>query len=75
MEEKLEEILQKAESDLYDFDKEITQLQHRAMFLQNHSFNKEKEWVYAKLDAKREIFYRYKTTVENLREMLNKWNS
>ena len=73
MKEKLNELLEKAESEIVKYNNEIIEINYKMLFLKEHGFNKELEWLKYKKDSMIEIFRGYKSTVKNLREMLNAW--
>lgn len=75
MEEKLNELLEKAELKLTEYDRERTDLNHKMRFLIEHKFEKELEWIRFKRESMCEIFEDYRDTVTEIREMLNKWQS
>lgn len=73
MEEKLNELLEKAELKLLEYDRERVEINHKMTFLKEHGFNKELEWLHHKKNAMSDLFYDYRTTVKDIRELLNKW--
>jgi hypothetical protein len=75
MEEKLNELLEIAEIKIIRYEKEIEELKHKLRFLRNHSFNKEAEYVELKLDSITLIFYDYRDSVVDIRNLLKTWQS
>ena len=75
MEEKLNELLEKAELQIIQHEKEREELSNKIRFLKEHGFEKEKEWLLNKKNAMNDVFFDYRETVQNIREMLNKWLS
>lgn len=75
MEEKLNEILEKAELRIVQYEKEREELSHKIRFLKEHGFEKEKEWLLNKKNAMNDVFFDYRDSVEKIRELLNKWLS
>ena len=75
MEEKLNELLEKAELKIIEYDKERVEINHKMSFLREHGFNKELEWLSHRKDSMIDVFEDYKDTVKSIREMLNAWQS
>jgi hypothetical protein len=75
MEEKLNELLEKAELKLIKYDRERVEINHKMSFLQEHGFNKEYDWLRHRKDSMIDVLGDYKDTVRNIREMLNAWQS
>jgi len=75
MEEHLNELLEKAELKIIKHEKEREELSCKIRFLKEHGFEKEKEWFDNKRNAMDDVFFDYRETVQNIREMLNKWSS
>jgi hypothetical protein len=82
MEEKLNELLEKAELKLIEYDRTRIEISHKMTFLREHGFNKESEWLRHQKDSMFwsiikmiDVFEDYKDTVRNIRDMLNKWQS
>lgn len=75
MEEKLNELLEKAELKLIEYDRTRVEINHKMTFLREHGFNKELEWLRHQKDSMIDVFEDYKNTVRNIRDMLNKWQS
>ena len=75
MEEKLNELLEKAELKLIEYDRTRVEINYKMTFLREHGFNKELEWLRHQKDSMIDIFEDYKDTVRNIRDMLNKWQS
>ena len=75
MEEKLNEILEKAELKLIEFDRILDEINHKMKFLREHGFNKELEWLRHQKLSMFDVLEDYKDTVRNIRDMLNAWNS
>ena len=75
MEEKLNELLEKAELKLIEYDRVRIEINHKMTFFQEHGFNKELEWLRHQKNSMIDIFEDYKDTVRNIRDMLNKWQS
>lgn len=75
MEEKLNELLEKAELKLIAYDRERVEINHKMSFLKEHGFNKELDWLQHKKNAMSDLFYDYRETVQNIRDLLNEWLS
>ena len=75
MEKKLNELLEKAELKLIEYDRERVEINYKMSFLREHGFNKELEWLRHQKDLMIDVFEDYKDTVRNIREMLNAWQS
>jgi hypothetical protein len=75
MEERLNEILEDAEERILQYEREREELNYKIRFLQDHGFEKEKDWVVNKCKALSSVFFCYRETVQNIRELLNKWAS
>ena len=75
MEEKLNELLEKAELKLIKYDRERVEINHKMSFLQEHGFNKELEWLRHRKHSMIDVLEDYKDTVRNIREILNAWQS
>lgn len=75
MEEKLEEIIQDAEERLDEIERTISSLKLKMAFLKDHKFHREHDWILAEYISKHEIYSQYKKTVEEIRGLLNLWNS
>ena len=75
MEDKLNEILEKAELKLIEYDKSRVEINHKMTFLLEHVFNKELEWLRHKKDSMINVFEDYKDTVRDIRDVLNQWQS
>jgi len=75
MEEKFNEILQKHEIRLIDFEREKNEMAQKCLFLKEHGFNKELEWLNHERQSKIDLFLNYRDAIKELRELLNAWNS
>ena len=75
MEEKLNELLEKAELKLIEYDRTRVEINYKIRFLREHGFNKELEWLIHQKDSMIDVLDDYKDTVINIRDMLNKWQS
>ena len=75
MEEKLNELLKKAELKLIEYDRTRVEIHHKIIFLCEHGFNKELEWLRHQKDSMTDVFEDYKDTIRNIRDLLNKWQS
>ncbi len=75
MEEKLNELLEKAELKLIEYDRISVEINYKMTFLHEHGFSKELEWLRHQKDSMIDVFENYKDTVRNIRDMLNKWQS
>lgn len=75
MEEKLKEIIEAHESNLVRYTKNRDSRRAKMEFLNEHQFYEELRHLQIQKDAISEIFYDYQKAIEDLREMLNAWNS
>ena len=73
MEEKLNELLEKAELDIFDYKKLIEEIKHKITFLKEAGFQKEAEWHKHGLESMTYIGRDYQNTVEDIRKLLNDW--
>ena len=75
MEEKLQEILDSNLIRVDTYTKEEEKLLSQIDFYSNHNLNEEKRIALIKYEAVSKVLYRYKAMVEEVRELLNAWNS
>ena len=75
MEEKLNELLEKAELKVCVYEKIIDELKNKVLFLNEAGFKKEAEWVQIKKIGMVDVYNDYQNTVEQIRKLLNDWLS
>ena len=75
MEEAIKEILKKHESNVVKYTKERDERMAKMRFMQEHGFKKELEHLNTQKEAVSDIFLDYREAVEQLRKLLNDWNS
>lgn len=75
MEEKLKEILDSNLIRVDTYTKEEEKLLSQIDFYSTHNLNEEKRIALIRHEALSKVLYRYKAMVEEVRELLNAWNS
>jgi len=75
MEEKLKEIIEAHEMHLLKYTQERDARNAKIGFMIDHSFKHEAQFLQEQKDAVTDMFYDYRKAIEDLREMLNAWNS
>ena len=75
MEEKLNEIITKHEKNLVKYTQERDSQQEKMKFMSEHKFENELAHLRTQKEAVSDIFYDYRKAIEDLRELLNAWNS
>ena len=60
---------------LEEFDKEQEKLISQIDFYSSHNLNEEKRIALIKYEALSKVLYRYKAIVEEVKDLLNAWNS
>ena len=75
MDKKLNEILKKSEARFEEYKHAHEELNHKLGFLSDHKFPKELEWLIHERDSKADLYYDYRNMIEEVRDLLNKWNS
>lgn len=75
MEERLKEIIEAHEANLAKYTNERDARQAKMQFMSEHKFEQELQHLRTQKDAVSDMFYDYRKAIEDLREMLNAWNS
>ena len=75
MEEKLNEIITEHEKNLVKYTQERDYLQKKMIFMLEHKFENELAHLRTQQEAVSDMFYDYRKAIEDLRELLNAWNS
>ena len=75
MEEKLKEIIEAHENNLVKYTQERDARIAKMQFMSEHKFMQELEHLRTQKDAVSDMFYDYQKAIEDLRKMLNDWNS
>lgn len=75
MEEKLREILEHHIFELIQFEEEKNEMAIKCMILKEHGFLKEYEWLKHERQSKESLFFKYQEIVNELRDLLNAWES
>jgi len=75
MEEKLKEILESNLIRVERYAKEEEKLIAQIDFYSSHNLNEEKRIALVKYEALSKVLYRYKDMVEEVKDLLNAWNS
>jgi Spy/CpxP family protein refolding chaperone len=75
MEEKLKKIIEEHEILLEKYNQERGERIAKMNFLNEHKFFHELQHLRTQKDAINDIFYDYRNAIEELRKMLNDWNS
>ena len=75
MEEKLKEIIEAHEANLVKYTQERDARQAKMQFMSEHKFEQELQHLRTQKDAVSDMFYDFRKAIEDLREMLNAWNS
>lgn len=75
MEEKLNEIITKHEKNLIKYTQERDSRQEKMKFMFEHKFEHELAHLRTQKEAVSDMFYDYRKAIEDLRELLNAWNS
>ena len=75
MEEELKEILESNLIRVDTYAKEEEKLISQIEFYDKHNLQEEKRIALIKYDTISKVLYRYKAMVEEVRELLNAWNS
>lgn len=75
MEEKLKEIIEAHETNLVRYTQERDDRISKMKFLSEHKFMQELAYLQTQRDAINDMFYDYRNAIEELRKMLNAWNS
>ncbi len=75
MEEKLNEIIEAHENNLLKYTQERDARQAKMHFMIEHKFEQELQHLRTQKDAVSDMFYDYRTAIEDLRKLLNDWNA
>ena len=75
MEEKLKEIIEAHENNLLKYTQERDARLSKMQFMSEHKFEQELQHLRTQKDAVSDMFFDYRKAIEDLREMLNAWNS
>ncbi len=75
MEERLNEIIEANELALINYQQEVDELRERIQFMREHKFEQEAQYLITQKDAKMDLFLDYRKAIEDLRKMLNDWQS
>ncbi len=75
MEDKLKEILDKYEERINRYQEKKEKLYSRLGFLQDHKFKEEERITLVQIESMDMLLYDFKNLHEEVRELLNKWQS
>jgi hypothetical protein len=75
MEEKLNEIIKAHENNLLKYTQERDTRLAKMQFMSEHKFEHESQHLRTQKDAVSDMFFDYRKAIEDLRELLNAWNS
>jgi hypothetical protein len=75
MDEKLNEIIKEHEKNLVKYTQERDLLQGKMRFMAEHKFEHELANLRTQKEAVSDMFYDYRKAIEDLRKLLNAWNS
>jgi hypothetical protein len=75
MEKKLNEIISEHEKNLVKYTQERDSRQEKMRFMSEHKFEHELQHLITQKEAVSDMFYDYRKAIEDLRELLNAWNS
>lgn len=75
MEEKLKQIIEEHENNLLIYTQERDARLAKMQFMREHKFEQELQHLQTQKDAVSDMFFDYRKAIEDLREMLNAWNS
>lgn len=75
MEEILQKLIEEHELNLNKYAIECSTRIAKMQFLNEHKFMHELEHLQTQKDAVSDIFYDYRKAIEDLRKILNDWNS
>jgi hypothetical protein len=75
MEDKLKEIIEAHELNLVKYTQERDARNAKMEFMREHKFENELQHLRTQKDAITDIFYDYRKAIEDLRELLNAWQS
>ncbi len=75
MEEKLQEIINDSNESLCREEIKVSMLRNKIAFCEAHNFKEEQRIVQLQLTAVEMIVYRQRQTLNEIQELLNKWNS
>jgi hypothetical protein len=75
MEEKLKQIIEAHELNLVKYTQERDARIAKMQFMSEHKFMQELGHLQTQKDAISDMFYDYRNAIEELRNLLNAWNS
>ena len=75
MEEILQKLIEEHENKLVKYTRERDERQAKMIFMSEHKFMQELEHLRTQKDAVSDIFYDYRKAIEDLRKILDAWNS
>jgi hypothetical protein len=75
MEEKLQKIIETHELNIVKYTQERDERNAKMQFLRDHNFEKEYEHLLTQKMATGDMFYDYRNAIEELRKMLDAWQS
>ena len=75
MEERLQEILNKYEEQIQRQEEIVRKLESKIDFCTQHNLDEEKRITLVRLDTLNMVVYRWRNMHNELREMLNAWQS
>ena len=68
-------LIEEHENNLVKYTQERDERQAKMIFMREHKFEEELRVLITKKDAVSDIFYDYRKAIEDLRKILNDWNS
>ena len=75
MEQKLKEILEDNQENMFMYQKEVDNYVEQLRFFQQHNLNEEERITRVKYDASNMILFGYKKMCNEIEKLLNDWNS
>jgi len=75
MEEKLKEILEDNQENMFMYQKQVDEYTEQLRFYQQHNLKEEERIVRVKYDASNMILFGYKKMCNDIEKLLNDWNS
>jgi len=75
MEQKLKEILEDNQENMFMYQKEVDNYVEQLRFFQQHNLKEEERITRVKYDASNMILFGYKKMCNEIEQLLNEWNS
>ena len=75
MKQKLKEILEDNQENMFMYQKEVDNYVEQLRFFQQHNLNEEERITRVKYDASNKILNGYKKMCNEIEQLLNDWNS